>query len=107
MNRTNIEYLDYTWDPTHGCSPVSAGCRQCWALRMSKRLAGMGVRGYSKDNPFKVVCCLEKLHEPFKLKKPSRIGVSFMGDLFHDDVPFEFIWRIYPAQQKIFMIIFM
>lgn len=92
MNRTKIEYLTHTWNPTHGCSHAgSPGCDHCWARVMSIRLAGMGVKGYSKDEPFKVVPNLEKLGEPMSLKKPSRIGVSFMGDLFHEDLKNEII----------------
>ena len=97
MSKTGIEYLDYTWNPTHGCSPVSEGCQKCWALAMSKRLAGMGVQGYSEDDPFKVVCCTNKLGEPFRIRKPSRIGVSFMGDLFHEDVPDKYLDNIFAA----------
>jgi len=99
MNKTKISYLTHTWNPTHGCSPVSEGCKFCWAKTMSKRLAGMGVKGYSRDEPFKVVCCPENLDEPLRIKKPSRIGVSFMGDLFHD-VPDDFITRIAIAQTE-------
>jgi len=96
LNKTGIEYLDYTWLPTHGCSHSgSPGCDNCWAKAMSIRLAGMGVKGYDKTVPFKVVTCPERLNEPLKVKKPSRIGVSFMGDLFHNDVPFEFIKKIW------------
>ena len=91
MNKTNIEYLDYTWNITHGCSPVSTGCENCWAKTTANRLAHMGQRGYSIDNPFKVICCDWKLDEPEKVRKPSRVGVSFMGDLFHEDVPDKFI----------------
>lgn len=94
MNKTNIEYLDYSWNPTHGCSPVSPGCDNCWAKATSKRLAGMAVRSYWKYDPFKVTCCPWKLDEPLKIKKPSRIGVSFMGDLFHEDVPDNFIEQV-------------
>lgn len=83
MNKTAIEYLDYTWNPTHGCDRISEGCSSCWAERMSKRLAGMGARGYLKEDPFKITFHPEKLDEPGKVKNPSMIGVSFMGDLFH------------------------
>lgn len=100
MQKTNIEYLDYTWNPTHGCSPISEGCQNCWANVMAKRLAGMGVRGYSKNDPFKVVCSPDKLNEPLKIKKPSRIGVSFMGDLFHEDVPKEYLYPILKIIRK-------
>ena len=95
MNKTGIDYLDYTWNPTKGCSEISTGCRGCWAKAMAKRLAGMGAGGYDKDDPFKVVCFPEKLEEPLSVKKPSRIGVSFMGDLFHDNVPFEFVEQVW------------
>lgn len=96
MNKTGISYLDYTWNPIHGCSPISAGCKNCWANTMAKRLAGMGVDGYDKQNPFKVTLHPDRLDEPLSVKKPSRIGVAFMGDLFHKDVPFEYmhmVWR--------------
>ncbi len=109
MNKTGIDYLDYSWNPTHGCDPISPGCKHCWAMVMAKRLAGMGVRGYSKDDPFKVVCFPEKLDEPMKVKKPSRIGVSFMGDLFHDDVPFAFVLKVWTmmvaCEQHTFMVL--
>lgn len=87
MNKTGISYLDYTWNPTHGCSHSGTpGCDHCWARDMAKYLAGMGVKGYSKDEPFRVVFDSSKLSEPHKVKKPSIIGVSFMGDLFHDNI---------------------
>lgn len=109
MNKTDIEYLDYTWNPTHGCSPVSEGCRNCWAKTMSKRLAGMNVKGYSKDDPFKVVCCDWKLNEPLQIKKPSIIGVSFMGDLFHTNIFGKFInevWmRMFNNQKHTFIVL--
>lgn len=95
MNRTNIEYLTHMWNPTHGCTSISEGCRECWAKAMAKRLAGMGVRGYSKENPFKPTFCPWKLEEPLKVKKPSIPGVCFMGDLFHEDIPFDVIAAIF------------
>lgn len=91
MNRTGIEYLDYTWNVTHGCSKVSAGCSHCWAETMATRLAAIGQPGYDKSTPFAVTCRHDRLEEPLRIKKPARIGVSFMGDLFHDDVPASFI----------------
>ena len=90
MTKTKIEYLDYTWNPTHGCTPVSDGCRSCWAAAMSKRLAAMGVKGYSVREPFKPTCHPDRLDEPLKVKKPSVIGVSFMGDFFHPAVSLGF-----------------
>ena len=95
MNKTGISYLTHTWNPTKGCSPASSGCNSCWAKAMSKRLAGNNVKGYDKDDPFKVTCFPDRLDQPLKVKKPSVIGASFMGDLFHKDVPFEFIDRVF------------
>ena len=95
MNKTGIEYLDYTWNPTHGCSRISVGCVNCWAEEMSKRLAAMDVPGYNRQDPFKVTFHPDRLDEPFKRKKPARIGVSFMGDLFHPLVAVESIRLIF------------
>ncbi len=86
MNKTNIQYMTHSWNPTHGCSPISDGCRSCWANIMAKRLAGMGARGYLKEDPFKPTFCPWELDKPLRVKKPSVIGVSFMGDLFHEDI---------------------
>lgn len=99
-DKTNISYLDATWNPTHGCSPISEGCANCWAQRMSKRLAGMGASGYSVDNPFKPTCHPDRLSIPLHWKKPRRIGVSFMGDLFHPSIPFTFILDVLYATQQ-------
>ncbi len=95
MNKTGIEYLDYTWNPVHGCSPLSAGCKNCWAKGMAERLACIPSPGYSPDDPFKVVCSPEKLDEPLRVKKPAVIGVTFMGDLFHEEVPGGFIEDVF------------
>ncbi|MCG8633757.1 MAG: phage Gp37/Gp68 family protein [Desulfobacterales bacterium] len=100
MNKTGIEYLDYTWNITHGCSKESPGCKNCWAERMARRLAAMGSPGYDPDDPFRVTYHEDRLRQPLKLRKHSRIGVSFMGDLFHPLVAVETIRRIF---QIIFM----
>jgi len=109
MNKTGIEYLTHTWNPTHGCTPISEGCRECWAEGMSKRLAGMGKKGYSKEDPFKPTFCPWKLEEPLRRKKPAVIGVSFMGDLFHGNIPFDLIAAIFGVmsfcQQHTFIVL--
>ncbi len=99
MNKTKIEYLDYTWNPiAMKCSPVSEGCRNCWHLSMAKRLAGNPKmeaylqRAYAGASP---VLGPKELEAPFHLKKPARIGVQFMGDLFHPDVRCEWIDQIW------------
>jgi protein gp37 len=82
-----------TWNPVTGCTPISEGCKNCYAKRMSKRLAGRF--GYPKNEPFKVTIHPDKLKQPSQWKKPKRIFVCSMGDLFHDDVPFEYIEHVF------------
>lgn len=84
MSKTKIEWTEYTWNPVTGCSKVSEGCRHCYAERMAKRLAGRC--GYPADEPFRVTVHPERLEEPLGWRKPRRIFVCSMGDLFHDEV---------------------
>lgn len=93
MNKTKIEWTDVSWNPITGCTPVSDGCKNCYARRMANRLRGR--YGYPSDDPFKVTFHPGRLDEPQKITKPSRIFVCSMGDLFHKDVPFEVIRGIY------------
>jgi len=79
MNRTGIDYLDWTWNPLTGCSPISTGCKHCWARAMTRRLAGRA--GYPRVDPFQSVFREGRLKEPRKVNNPGRIGVCFMGDL--------------------------
>lgn len=90
---TKIEYVTDTWNPVTGCTPVSSGCKNCYARRMAKRLAGRC--GYPADEPFKVTLHPDRLEQPLKWKKPRRIFVCSMGDLFHPDVPADYITAIY------------
>lgn len=84
MAKTKIEWAEAVWNPITGCTPVSEGCQNCYARRMSKRLAGRC--GYPKDDPFKVTLHPERLEEPLQWKKPRRVFVCSMGDIFHPDV---------------------
>lgn len=93
MSKTKIDWADMVWNPVTGCSKISEGCQNCYAERMSKRLQLMAPKKYSQG--FSVKCHPEALQEPLKIKKPQRIFVCSMGDLFHDDVPFEFIAQVY------------
>lgn len=92
MSDTNIEWADKVWNSVTGCTKVSDGCRNCYAERMSKRLAGRA--GYPEDG-FNVTLHPDKLDEPLRWKKPARIFVCSMGDLFHEDVPDEFIDKVW------------
>ena len=90
---TKIEWAEETWNPVTGCTPVSEGCQNCYAARMARRLAGRC--GYPADEPFRVTLHPERLEQPAKWRKPRRIFVCSMGDLFHPDVPFSFVHEIF------------
>jgi len=90
---TKIEWADESWNPVTGCTKVDEGCRNCYAERMSKRLAGRC--GYPADDPFRVTLHPERLDKPLHWKKPRRIFVNSMSDLFHPDVPDAFIDQVF------------
>lgn len=92
MTKTNIQWTERTWNPVTGCTKYSAGCAHCYAEVMAKRLQGMGQKRYA--NGFQLTLHPEALREPMKLKEPSMFFVCSMADLFHDDVPFEFIDKV-------------
>ena len=82
---TKVEWADETWNTISGCSKISSGCLNCYAERMSKRLAGR--YGYpTAPHNFDVTLHPDKLNEPLRWKKPRRVFVCSMGDLFHEDV---------------------
>lgn len=89
MSITKIEWTDATWNPVTGCTKTSAGCVHCYAEVMSRRLKAMGVAKY--QNGFTVALHYDALSEPRKWRKPRTIFVCSMSDLFHKDVPFEFV----------------
>ena len=91
---SKIEYVDETWNPVTGCTKVSPGCENCYAERMARRLAGRF--GYPEaPRHFDVTLHPNRLDEPLRRKKPTRYLVCSMGDLFHADVPFSFITRVW------------
>jgi protein gp37 len=93
VGKTKIEWTEYSWNPVTGCTPASEGCQNCYAKRMANRLAGRC--GYPADDPFRVTLHPEKLEEPLKWKKPRRVFVCSMGDLFHEQVPDEYIAKVW------------
>lgn len=90
---TKIEWTDETWNPVTGCTKVSEGCRNCYADRMSKRLKAMGQRRYA--NGFDVTLHAYALEEPLGWRKPRKVFVCSMSDLFHRDVPDDYIDRVF------------
>lgn len=92
MAETKIEWTDKTWNPITGCTKRSEGCAHCYAEVMARRLKGMGQVKYR--NAFKLTLHPEDLDEPKKWRKAHNIFVCSMGDLFHEEVPFEFVDKI-------------
>lgn len=93
MRRSKIEWTDTVWNPTSGCSKVSAGCQNCYAERFARRLAGRC--GYPANNPFQVTLHPKRLEEPLHWRKPKRVFVNSMGDLFHEAVDEKFIAKVF------------
>ena len=107
MGKSKIEWTEATWNPLSGCTKISDGCKNCYAEKMANRLKAMGAKGY--ENGFAVTLHPDRLDEPLKRKKPTMYFVCSMGDLFHDDVPFEFIRKVWiimiEARQHTFQVL--
>lgn len=93
MAQTKIEWTENTWNPVTGCTKISSGCKNCYAEVMTRRLKAMGQDKYK--NGFRLTLHPEVLSEPYTWKKPKMIFVNSMSDLFHKDVPLEFIQKIF------------
>lgn len=93
-DRSTIEWTDATWNPVTGCTKVSQGCKHCYAEREWPRLTKL-VPSYIGRDFTDVRTHADRLDQPLRWKKPRRVFVNSMSDLFHDDVPFEFIDRVF------------
>ncbi len=93
MAQSSIEWTEMTWNPTTGCDKVSAGCKYCYAEVMTKRLHAMGIEKY-KDG-FKVRVHEDALNIPYSWKGSKVVFVNSMSDLFHPEVPLEFIQKVF------------
>lgn len=98
MSYSKIEWTDSTWNPLTGCTKVSTGCQNCYAERMSYRLKSMGNPNYK--NGFNLSLHEQSLTIPLTWKKPKRIFVNSMSDLFHEEVPIEFILQVFEIIHK-------
>jgi protein gp37 len=99
LTKTGIPYLDFVWNPTTGCDPepFSPGCENCWARELSRtRLKDLP--GYGPQFP--VTLWPDRLDDPVKRKKPARIGVTFMGDLFCNRVPDAYLNRVFEVMAE-------
>ena len=97
-DRSQIEWTDATWNPVTGCTKVSAGCDNCYAERFSERFRGV------KDHPFErgfdLTIRPERLEQPFAWKKPRMIFVNSMSDLFHKDIPYSYVAKVFDVMER-------
>lgn len=108
-DKTGIQWTDSTWNPVTGCSRVSDGCRFCYAETVSHRF-GWTKKPWSAQNAAEnVVIHADRLEQPLRWRRPRRIFVNSMSDLFHESVPFEFIDRVFAvmggARQHVFQVL--
>ena len=95
---SSIEWTQNSWNPVTGCTKISPGCKNCYAQRMARRLQAMGTPQYR--NGFHLTLQPNALGIPLKWKKPRTIFVNSMSDLFHKDVPLEFIQRVFAVMKE-------
>ena len=93
MKKTKIEWAEETWNPTIGCTKVSAGCKNCYAEIMAKRLRAMSMPYYENGFEFRVIP--ERLDQPLKKKKPTLFFVNSMSDLFHEKMPIIYLDKVF------------
>ncbi len=93
VTRSRIEWTQHTWNPVTGCTNVSPGCKHCYARIFAERLKAMGVPSYA--NGFAVTLQPDRLLEPLKRKTPTVYFVNSMSDLFHEQVPFAYVDKVF------------
>jgi len=89
---SSIEWTDSTWNPVRGCTKISPGCKHCYAERFAERFRG--VSGHPFEQGFDIRLIPDKLRAPLAWRTPKKIFVNSMSDLFHEDVPVEYIARV-------------
>jgi len=98
MAETAIEWTEMTWNPSTGCTKISAGCKNCYAEKMTYRLQSMGMKKY-RDG-FNLRWHKSELDLPFSWNKPRMIFVNSMSDLFHEDMPLTFIQEVFRVMNE-------
>jgi len=105
--KSTIEWTDGTWNPVRGCTKISTGCKNCYAETFAERWRG--IPGHPYEQGFDLRLVPEALTNPLRWKKPLRIFVNSMSDLFHKDVPHDYILRCYQvmmqAERHVFQIL--
>jgi protein gp37 len=97
-NATTIEWTDATWNPITGCTKVGAGCDRCYAERFSERFRG--TPGHPFETGFDLTLRPERLDQPLHWRMPRMIFVNSMSDLFHKEIPREFIARVFDTMER-------
>lgn len=109
MATSEIEWTEATWNPVAGCTILSPGCTNCYAMRMAARLEAMGVdkyKGTTRKSGDRYVWTGEivthdaSLNAPLTWRRPQRIFVNSMSDLFHENVPVEFIAKVFETMRR-------
>ena len=95
--KSAIEWTEATWNPSTGCDALSPGCENCYAERLTRRLKAMGQKKYA--NGFRLTLHPDTLELPLRWKEPQRIFVNSMSDLFHHQVPLEYIQRVFATMR--------
>ena len=95
--KSSIEWTDSTWNPSRGCSKISAGCKNCYAETLAERFRG--VKGHPYEQGFDIRIVQEKLYEPIKWQSPKKIFVNSMSDLFHKDIDDEYIYKVFSVMK--------
>jgi protein gp37 len=98
MANSSIEWTEVTWNPTTGCDKISAGCKFCYAEVMSKRLQSMRLSKY--QNGFELTIHADTLTIPYTWKKPRIVFVNSMSDLFHKNIPLDFIQEVFRVMKE-------
>ncbi|HKP32529.1 MAG TPA: phage Gp37/Gp68 family protein [Chitinophagaceae bacterium] len=93
MAQSSIEWTEMTWNPTTGCTKISAGCKNCYAEVMSKRLQAMGIEKYR--DAFKIRLHQDALNVPYNWKHQKVVFVNSMSDLFHKEIPLDYIQKVF------------
>ncbi|HEV7331986.1 MAG TPA: phage Gp37/Gp68 family protein [Flavisolibacter sp.] len=98
MSKSKIEWTEETWNPTTGCNKISAGCKYCYAEVLARRLQAMGRAKYK--NGFNLTLHPNTLTLPYTWQKKRTVFVNSMSDLFHKDVPVEFIQKVFKVMNE-------
>src|SRR5215212_3298768 len=98
MAQSSIEWTEMTWNPTTGCTKVSSGCKNCYAEVWSNLLKKRGFKEY--QNGFELTVHQHRLFDPLKWKSPRIVFVNSMSDLFHPEVPLEFIQKVFEVMNN-------